>query len=219
MAGAHLIADLTDGLLWELLDAAPDIAANLGIDDVAGRALAPDRLPDFSPEGELNRQGFLTQWWARCGARVDAPDTDIDPVTADVLAHVVDDGAYSVFPGRRAQAFVNTPWPVTHLHGPHVTLTTLLARDHAIGNADDADAFLNRLGGFPAALDGTVDLLRVRAGQGIRAPSFTLEKSLADIARFLTADPGDNLLVRALATRAKAAGLPSSVVADRVAQA
>jgi len=219
MAGTQSITDLTDELLWALLDAAPDIAANLGIDEVAGRRLAPDRLPDFSPEGALHRRELLTQWSTRCSECIDASDGDLDAVTAGVLSHVVDNGVYSVFPGRHARDFVNTPWPVTHLNGPHVTLTNLLARDHWIGDADDADAYLSRLKGFPEALDGTLELLRVRADQGIRAPRFTLEKSLADIEQFMTADPADNLLVRALSTRTRAAGLASAVVHDRVAQA
>ena len=56
------IETLSDRVLFGILSEAPDLALNLGISEVAGRALPDAGLPDFSEEGAERRARLMDGW-------------------------------------------------------------------------------------------------------------------------------------------------------------
>lgn len=214
---SRTLSEFADNFLLALMIEAPDVAANLGLRTVAGQTLDPAHMPDFSAEGSERRRLLMGQYARAFMALKGTARTEAERVTEAVLDHVFEVGIYSVFPGHMGAGFLDQPYPVTHLTGVHATLTMLLARDHAIGTPDHAEAFVVRLGAMVQALDSAVNLLRERAGSDVFAPAFTVRKTLDDIALFMAEGVSANLLARAFVAGAERTKLDRDFVDRKTA--
>ena len=187
-----------DAFLHALLRDSPDLAANLGIDAVAGHELPRDRLPDFSPSGLERRRALMADWERAYRHVVARPAEDDLQITRAVLDYAFEEGLFSVFPGRLGRDFVDPPYPVTHLSGFHAVVTMMLVRDHDFGAPDAAERYVELLSRVPLAARETIETLRCRRAAGLVAPASVLRQAEADLRAFqVPAD--DNLLLRALA--------------------
>ena len=194
------VADFSDALLRSMLRASPDVAAELGVDRVAGEALPRDTLPDYSDRGIDARRRVMRDA-ARAFAQIAAPAAGEDEVTFRMLDYLLDEGLFGPFAGVNAHAFPENPYPLNHLNGGHPALMMLLTRDQALESSADRDAFLARLEQLPRALDGVLDACDARLGEGIVPPHGSTQNALAAMRSFAASPPAENLLMTSARAR------------------
>ena len=75
-------------------------------------------------------------------------------------------------------SYRNSPYVVAQNTGAFVELPDFLDSNHTVETSADAEAYLSRLNGYAAALDGETERLRHNAGAGVIAHDFLLDKTL-----------------------------------------
>jgi uncharacterized protein (DUF885 family) len=198
------VAAFADDLLYGMAVRSPDLAAELGLRTVGGRALPQDNLPGFDDEAANARNAFMAE--RRVAFAKLGPDQD--PGDAETRASVdflLESGWFGGFAGRQGQGFVTQPYPVNHLNGAHPVLTLMLTRDHAIGGQEDAENYLSRLEALGPAIDGATRAQHARNAEGIKPPAHSLAKALDDLRAFVAPSADENLLARKLPDDARAA--------------
>lgn len=184
---------LLDGMAWRLLEAAPEQATSLGLDTGMHAGLR-HRLGDRSPAGIVRLATLLREDLARIAA-LDTATMDKNTRTSlDVVRsayQVALDGMALPYGDVAVGGWRNTPYVVIQNVGAYLDLPRFLDGDHPLREAGDAEAYLSRLGQFPAQLDGELDRLRSAAGQGLIAPAFLLDKAIAAMRQSI-ADAGSN---------------------------
>ena len=122
-----------------------------------------------------------------------------DALSYDILAWQLDQ--------RIAGAeFIWHDFPVNQLMAIHNLLPGFMTAQHPLRHDRDADYYLQRLAQFPAAFEGTVEVLGHRAERGLVPPRFAIEKTLRDSRAFIDGAPADNPLVTELLARADRSG-------------
>lgn len=119
------------------------------------------------------------------------------------------------FAWHTADSWRRTPYVVSQINGAYVDVPSFLDTTHPVRTASDADAFIERLSQFPAALDGDTERSRHHAGLGVVAPDFILDKTIQQLTALRDQPGADQAMVRSLARRMGEAGLTG----DHVAQA
>ncbi len=105
--------------------------------------------------------------------------------------------------------FIWHDFPVNQLMAIHNMLPGFMTGQHPLRNDRDVDFYLQRLAQFPAAFQGTVDVVAHRVEQGVLPPRFAIEKTIRDSRAFIDGDPADNPLVTELIAQAERAGTVS----------
>ena len=199
------VASFADDLLWEMLALSPDLAVELGVRELDGRALPQDRVPDYSDAACAERRNVIDRCGRALPALAEAAQTQDDRTTWRVLDYLTREGGFGLYSGRAARAWPDIPYPVDHLGGWHVSAESMLARDSVVESRDDAEAWLARLDGLPQAVEGVLEALAARRAEGVLAPRSTLAMSLAQLQGRLAESPDRTLLVAALRKKASAA--------------
>src|SRR5690606_23868664 len=75
----------------------------------------------------------------------------------------------------------NAPYVVAQNTGAFLEIPGLLEEQHGVTNAEDAEAYLARLEAYAGQLHGETARLASAAGQGVIAPDFILDKTLAQL--------------------------------------
>ena len=176
----RLLAGMAEALLAEY----PENATALGLDDEA-RAALKARLTDRSPEGRRRLAASAAERLERLKA-IDlgplgaATRNDVGVVrTAHELA--VEGFAFpfgDVVSLSQQWSYRNAPYVVAQNTGAFVEIPDFLDSSHTIETRADADAYLARLEGYAAALDGETARLSHDASIGVVAPAFLLDKTL-----------------------------------------
>lgn len=199
-------AALLDSVADNLLSHSPEGATSLGI-DTGTRAAMRGQLGDRSAAGV----GALAATLAADLKRVRAADrTGLDHATRTSLAVV--DSAYSVALDGFAQPYGdvavggwrNTPYVVIQNVGAYLDIPKFLDSDHPVNNSADAEAYLARLGQYPAALDGETQRLKAAGAQGLIAPAFLIDKAVRQMEASLADARTGGMLVSSLARRTAA---------------
>ena len=191
----------------EDMDGSPQGATGLGL-DVGERAALRSRLDDRSlvaAEREAVR------------ARERLQDLQaIDPVALsaearasyDVLSFQREIAAESAgFAWHTADSWRRTPYVVSQINGAYVDVPSFLDTTHPVKTREDADAFIERLSAFPAALDGDTERTQVHAGLGMVAPDFILDKAIQQLTALREQPGADQAMVRSLARKMAEAGI------------
>ncbi|MCH8477179.1 MAG: DUF885 domain-containing protein [Wenzhouxiangella sp.] len=110
--------------------------------------------------------------------------------------------------------FIWHDFPVNQLMAIHNMLPGFMTGQHPLRNDRDVDFYLQRLAQFPAAFQGTVDVVAHRVEQGVLPPRFAIEKTIRDSRAFIAGDPAENPLVTELIAQAGRTGTLSD---DRIA--
>jgi uncharacterized protein (DUF885 family) len=202
------ISAFADALLWDMLSLSPDLAAELGLGDVNGRALPVGGLIDGSDAAVGARRAMMARRRTELTRLPTADLDDDDRTTSAVLRYLLDEGAFGAFAGAAGRSFPEAPYPVNHLSGWHQGMVMMLVRDSVIADADGAEAYLQQMAAIPAAIDGVIAAMAAREAEGIAPPRSTLRKSLAEIEAFLAA--ARNPLVDALRNKAAATIEPAA---------
>ena len=126
-----------------------------------------------------------------------------DALSYDILAWQLDQRISGA-------AFQWHDFPVNQLMAIHNLLPGFMTAQHPLRNDRDVDFYLQRLGQFPAAFDGTIEVVAHRAERGLLPPRFALEKTIRDSRAFIDGPAADNPLVTELVARADRTGVLSA---------
>ena len=193
----------------ELLADYPENATSLGI-DTGQRAPLKARLTDRSASGQV----AIARRIATRLERLRAIDADVlDEATRidlDVVrtAHETAAEGFNFPYGdvallNQSWSWRNAPYVVAQNTGAFLEIPSLLDEQHTLKTREDAEAYLERLQAYAGQIDGETGRLKSAAAQGVIAPDFILDKTLAQarIAR------GGNIegwmVVSSIARRAK----------------
>lgn len=202
-AAPNSAAALLESLAWELIEQNPEAATSLGI-DTGDHANLRGKLGDRSAAGQKAMADVLKRGLAKAEA-INAEA--LDPDTRTSLAVVRSafrtslKGLALPYGDVAVGGWRNTPYVVIQNVGGYLDIPRFLDSDHPVRNSADAEAYLARLGAFPALLEGELDRIQAARGMGLVPPSFLLDKAIRQMETQLASlrDGGD--LTRSLARR------------------
>ena len=216
---AALLAQFAEELLVDY----PESATGLGI-DTGARAPLKSKLTDRSPAG----QRAIAQRVAKRLERLKAIDvsklSDAARVDVDIIrtAHEFANEGFAFPYGDTAVlnqnwAYRNAPYVVAQNTGAFLEIPTMLDTRHTVETKADADAYLTRLEAYAGQLDGETERLKSAAAQGVIAPDFLLDKTLAQIKLARGGKIAEWSLVTSLASRTKQIGGDYAAKATKIA--
>ena len=181
---------ILDDIALSELTLSPEAATRLGLEDSAGPS-ATARLDDHSQAGFERRRLIRLDLLARVRARPVLPSDH--PLARDLIVaedalqrlvqlQAIGHGQLSL---SSARAYAIDPYRGVWIDGPD-----LLANDHAIDTAADADAYLSRLHALVDAIDDTRRRLIADAETGYTPPAALLNQSSLAINALLDPETG-----------------------------
>ena len=187
----------------------PENATNLGI-DTGSRARLKFRLSDRSAAGQATIARRVARRLRRLQA-IDASGLDESArIDLDVVrtAHETAAEGFAFPYGEVAVlnqnwSWRNAPYVVAQNTGAFLEIPNLLDEQHTVSTRQDAEAYLARLEAYAGQLDGETGRLHAAAAQGVIAPDFLLDKTLAQLRIARGGNIADWLLVTSIAKRAK----------------
>ncbi|MFZ2507734.1 MAG: DUF885 family protein [Steroidobacteraceae bacterium] len=178
-----LLAEIAEEILADY----PENTTSLGIDKDA-RAGFKARLTDRSAAGQKAIAERVAQRLARMQeidveSLDEATRLDLDVVrTAHETAAAGFEFPYGdVVVLHQGLNWANGPYVVAQNKGAFLEVPSFLEEQHTIESREDADAYLARLEAYAAQLEGETGRLRSAAEQGVIAPDFVLDKTLAQL--------------------------------------
>jgi len=202
-AGTPAPSPLLDELAWSLLEHMPETATSLGVDTGAHSALRR-RLEDRSRAGRDALAATLREDLAR----VEAIDTSaLDPSSRTSLAVVKSaystalDGFALPYGDVAVGGWRNAPYVVIQNVGAYLDTPRFLDADHQIKNAQDAEAYVERLGQMDAQLDGELGRSQDAARQGLIPPDFLLDRAIAQMSSTIADARSGEGMVDSIASR------------------
>lgn len=206
---------LFEAMYAEGIAASPERATTLGQDTGANAGLK-SQLSDYSRAGrdaDLARAASqLQRLQAIDRDALTAPrQLDRDVVEYDLARRVANERRFGF--GSAGGNF--SPYVLTHSDGAYRSVPSVLENQHRITNTTDAQAWLARVAAFATALDQETGRMQEEAAMGVVLPAFLFDLALPQITRLRTTPAAENILVTALARKAKAA----NVEGDWAAQA
>jgi uncharacterized protein (DUF885 family) len=216
---------LLDVIAWQLLELGPEGATSLGLDK-GPHADLRSRLGDRSAAGQAELSAALRKALKQVNA---VSPAGLDAATQTSLAVVKSafgtalDGFALPYGDVSVGGWRNTPYVVIQNVGAYLDIPRFLDGDHPVRDAADAESYLARLGAMPAQLDGELERLKSAGAMGVIAPSFLLDKAIAQMERTLVDARGGGDLVQSLVRRtqdipgnwrSRAAALASGPVAS-----
>lgn len=204
-------AKLLDDVAWNLLAVKPEGATSLGI-DTGVHAVLRSRLEDRSGAGQARVAGVVRADLARIEAAEQSAGA-FDFATRTSLAVVRSayrtalDGFALPYGDVSVGGWRNTPYVVIQNVGAYLDVPRFLDSDHPINVAADAEAYMARLGEYPAVLDGETGRLQAAAATGLIAPAFLIDKAIKQMTASRDAARGGGGLVESIERRTKAKGI------------
>ncbi|MBU6164918.1 MAG: DUF885 family protein [Alphaproteobacteria bacterium] len=197
---------LFDTMFAEDIAASPERATALGL-DVGANADLKSQLSDYSRAGRgkaMARAASQLERLRAIGSGLSTPrQLDKDIVEYDLSRRVANERRFGF--GSAGGNFA--PYVLTHSEGAYREVPGFLENQHRVRNADEAEAWLSRVGGFATALDQNTDRLQAEAAMGVMPPAFLLDLALPQMRRLRAAPAGQSVLVTALAAKAAAASV------------
>lgn len=208
-AEAQALAVL-DSAAENLLRLSPEAATSLGI-DTGARAQLRHRLSDRSAQGQAQVAALLRADLAR----VNAIDTSALSHSTRTSVEVVR-SAYSTalqgfglpYGDVAVGGWRNTPYVVIQNVGAYLDVPRFLDSEHQINSAADAEAYLDRLAQYPAALDGELGRMQAARAKGLIPPKFAIDKALEQMRASVTSAREGGGLVESIERRTKEKNIP-----------
>jgi uncharacterized protein (DUF885 family) len=171
---------LLDDIAWNLLEHSPGGATALGV-DTGEKAYLRRQLGGSSPEAIDALEATLRADLARARA-VDT--SGLDPATRTSFEVV--ESAYSTslhglalpYGDVAVGGWRNAPYVVIQNVGAYLDLPRFFDSTHPVRDANDAEAYLDRLEQVPAILDGELERIRAARAMGVVPPDFLLDKAI-----------------------------------------
>ena len=205
-AGAKPLNAVLDDIMNAQLRRSPETCTTLGLDK-GERAAAKSLLDDRSLASRAkDKADNLTYLAALRGVDRKAL-TGLDAVNYDTVEYSLRIQAEADREFDYGGVGAGSPYVISQLSGGYQSLPDFLDSQHAIEAKADADAYLARLEAFAVALDQEVEQARHDAAQGVVAPDFVLDKTLAQLAALRDAAPDKSVLVQSVARRTAEKGI------------
>ncbi len=196
---------LLDAIAWQLLELGPEGATSLGLDKDAHANLR-SKLGDRSASGQAKfaaaLRKALRQVQGVSPAGLDAGTQTSLAVVKSAFSTALD-GFALPYGDVAVGGWRNTPYVVIQNVGAYLDVPRFLDGDHPVRNAADAESYLARLGAMPAQLDGELGRLKSAGRIGAIAPTFLLDKAIAQMERTLADARGGGDLVQSLVRRTR----------------
>ncbi|WP_425229636.1 DUF885 domain-containing protein [Sphingomonas sp.] len=192
-----------DAIAERFLQDYPAQASELGV-DTGARAALRGRLADRSPAGLQAIAGHLRDGLARLER--------LDPRRLDPAARVHVDVVRTAYTSAlEGFAFAygevdvggwrNSPYPVIQNVGAFIDVPRLLTGTQKLDSVGDADAYLARLAGYAAQLEGETERVRLGTAAAAVPPDFLLDKAIAALTLSRGGDPAGWPVVTTLASK------------------
>lgn len=195
-------------LLEKVLTRSPESATSLGLDRGAHAALK-HRLDGRSPADRLSFYQDLLDAAPRLEAQA-ASGARERIFRSSVLWFAQSMGRFRSFPygGVGGYAYP-VPYRVSQLSGAYQSIPDFLDTQHTIENAEDAQAYVDRLAALASAIDQETDSARSDAARGATPPRVILERTITQIKSFQAGQHGESArLVTSLVQRTSDRKIP-----------
>ncbi|MBB1318510.1 DUF885 domain-containing protein [Shewanella sp. SR43-4] len=161
----------------------PEIATYYGVSDASINAKVMSKLTDYSPSGETHRRKGLKAILSQLNS-IDASSlSDSEKISLSAIKSEVKGALlpaqtvnYGTVLGEYGVWFL--PYSVNHLSGLQIEFPGYMEDKFAVTNTDEANAYLNRLSMYPAAMGTLVDKLNHDADIGVIPPDFVIDNTL-----------------------------------------
>jgi len=203
-AGDARLNAVFDQVLAQTVRASPEFATSLGL-DTGSNADLRHKLGD-------NSFGAIADDLAR-NRTARSLVTAVDPASLSPQARIDREvvlyniESNMVGPERFGLGSPQGPYPISQQDGVYFSLPDFLDSTHPVKTADDAEAYLDRLGLMGRQLDNETEVQRREAAKGRVAPGFSLDLALGQIANLRSPAAADSQLVKSLTGRTGAAGI------------
>ena len=203
-AGDARLNAVFDQVLAQTVRTSPEFATSLGLDTGANADLR-HKLGDNSFSAiadDLARNRKARTLVTAVDPASLSPQARID---REVVLYNIESNM--VGPERFGLGSPQGPYPITQQDGVYFSLPDFLDSTHPVKTADDAEAYLDRLGLMGRQLDNETEVQRREATKGRVAPGFSLDLALGQMANLRSPAAADSQLVKSLTGRTGAAGI------------
>lgn len=183
----------------------PNLATSLGLDKGANAGLK-SRF-DLRPASRARREdlGFTRRDIARIEAVGTAGLSPAALLNREVVLYSLN--TQTVAAARFGLDSVIRPYPIFQQGGAYYATPDFLNTAHTINDAADAEAYLSRLGQFPALLDNDSAEQRELAARGFLAPAWSIDLTLGQMRKLRAQAPEESTMTRSLVDRAAKKGI------------
>lgn len=192
---------LFDKIFAQTLRRSPELATSLGMDKGPNAALK-HQLSDNSAAGKAAARADLKQAIASVQAVDPAPLSARSKLDREVVLYSLETRAVPY--DRFKLDGVQRPFTIFQQGGSYFSTPDFLNSAHTINNAEDCEAYLDRLGAFANRLDQDTADQREEAARGYLAPDFSLDLTLLQMAKLRSPAPAESGLAQSVAKRAAA---------------
>lgn len=161
----------------------PEIATYYGVSDASINAKVMSKLTDYSPSGETHRRKGLKAILSQLNNIDTSSLSDSEKISLSAIKSEVKGALlpaqtvnYGTVLGEYGVWFL--PYSVNHLSGLQIEFPGYMEDKFAVTNTDEANAYLNRLSMYPAAMGTLVDKLNHDADIGVIPPDFVIDNTL-----------------------------------------
>ncbi len=204
---------MLDRFFYARLDASPEQATRLGLDS-GSRSALKSKLDDQSSAGQADDLARAKAELAELrsfGTHGLSPAAALDyEVVSYQLTRAVA-GAERFTYGDSLGRFA--PYVLSQLTGPYRDVPDFLESQTRVRDADEADAYLERLSAFPKAIDDSTGRQRSDAARGVFAPDYILDTTLKQLGSAMERPADQTVMVASFAAKLKASNLPPERVA------
>ncbi len=198
---------LVDRIFERMIDNSPETATSLGLDK--GRRTGHKSRLDVYTKAEQARSLAETKGWLAEVKAIDRKSLSAGAaLNYDVVVYMLTQsttGGEKYKYGTTAGYYV--PYAISQLSGSYQNVPSFLDAQHVIATKADADAYLARLGEFARTLDENTVFQKADAAQGVFAPDFCLDLTLAQLKALRDQPAAKTVLVESVVRRAKEKGI------------
>ncbi|MDZ3830795.1 MAG: DUF885 family protein [Sphingopyxis sp.] len=198
--GGKRLISLLDDVFGRMMDFDPAIATALGL-DVGERQALKARWKASGPDNRLGAQQALIDALPRLRGFDRSSLGGADPYHLDTVIWAAERAADLGSAGFGTIDNWPTPYVINQISGSYQNVPLILAQQHGIETAADADAYLERLADFARLVAVECDMAAADADRGMIAPDFILDLTIAQAGRLRAQRGRQSDLVASLVRR------------------
>lgn len=202
-AGDARFHALLDDLFYEYLALSPLGATAIGFDK-GPRAALRTQVDDFSSAAIAKSRAWSRKVLDQVSALAPATLSETARGQRELVIWYQNQALRSAGLGLNTP---ENPYPLSQADGAYFQLPDFLDSQHPVDNAQDAEAYLSRLGQIGRAVDQNSERQKDLIGRGIIAPAWSLDLVLKQLRALRAPAPEASGLVTSLARRAAAKGI------------
>lgn len=199
-----------DDIAEKLLARLPETATYNGVAGALDGGTLARKLDDYSPAGEAALRAEYQagrDLLSRIRIRGDGPAAQHLGTISAVLENGTRSAGISYGHLNALTYTGHTPYVVNQISGPHIDSVNIMLEQQSLGTPKAVDAWIEKLGSFPAAITGVIEKIRADRAAGCIPPQALLAKTLPVLDEFMAGKASDHPLIKALTSRTETAGL------------